>query len=166
MSNEFLSRGFQKKGVHNTLSEMVGGPGITSTTTEVRSVGTSPTLKSVSFRHPGGIDKIVTDLISHSIEWALLDYVEGNQISVTKQGKGATCVPPPDVQNDLDDNKVQYLLVAMSGNQYFFFTWIGTKAPSQAQKASDTHKKELHAYLAQLFQKNGKVQLQSGELRC
>jgi hypothetical protein len=84
-----------------------------------------------------------------SVNWILLDYQGDGVVGLTKQGKGMG-IPPQDVQNDIDDKKVQYMVFTfMQGvRQYGMFTWVGAKAPSNIVTASNSHKAALHQQLA------------------
>jgi len=168
MSNAYLSKGFEKKDMNETLAQMAGSSQTYSKTragAPVRTqVGAPQTLSSVSFANEGALVQAITDLTTErggNCDWILLDYTNANTISMTKKGKGMG-MPPMAVANDLEDNKVQFLLLAVQQGirTYAMMTWEGN------QKANATHKRELHGWLSKHFMTIAKTQLASGELRC
>jgi len=175
LKGRFVNSTLEKKekvdGNDSTLRTMLGEAGPVKTQTATSSQASSNLgLKTVQFADPHQVEQLVKDLSSSSIDWVLFDYVSPgtDKITVTKKGSGLIeGGPPKSVQDDLSDNKVQYLLGAMKqgARGYLFITWTGNKAPQVQQKASNSHKVEIHAHLDKLFQKTGS-KLQSGEMRC
>jgi len=161
MSNAFLSNAFNKQGIDDTLGQMLG----------VEPSG-SAQLKSVQFQDQSAVNNALKELGTDGspVDWILLDYAgpDHKVLKLTKKGAGKDFLPPTAVQNDLDDNKVQYLLLTQPGGVrqgYALITWEGAKAPAASKQASNVHKKELHAFLGKQFHALTGKGLQAGELR-
>ncbi|KAL6046726.1 hypothetical protein QOT17_022053 [Balamuthia mandrillaris] len=172
MSNDFVSAGFGKYGLEDTLSQMVGGRGQTATTRSTSSGPSGGGLRTVHFQDNNAVQVALKEFANDSgnIDWVLLDYAAGSQdtLVLASKGSGRTPMPPTAVQHLLDDAKVQYLLVTQQQGgaaQYAFITWQGARAPAAQVQASAAHKKELHAHFAKEFRTISGKALQSGELR-
>ncbi|KAL6077924.1 hypothetical protein QOT17_001969 [Balamuthia mandrillaris] len=144
MSNNFVSAGFDKYGLEDTLSQMVGGRGQTATT---RSTSSGPSggggLRTVHFQDNNAVQVALKEFANDSgnIDWVLLDYAAGSQdtLVLASKGSGRTPMPPTAVQHLLDDAKVQYLLVTQQQGgaaQYAFITWQGARAPAAQVQGS------------------------------
>jgi len=176
LKGRFINNTLEKKekvdGNDSTLRAMLGDAGPVKTQTSTSSQTTSNLgLKTVQFTDPYQVEQLVKDLSTSGIDWVLFDYVTGGteKVTVTKKGSGLIeGGPPKSVQDDLSDNKVQYLLgtTKQGARGYLFITWTGNKAPQVQQKASASHKVEIHGALDKLFQRFAGSRLQSGEMRC
>jgi hypothetical protein len=84
-----------------------------------------------------------------SVNWILLEYQGDGAVGLIKKGQGQG-IPPQQIQNDIDDNKVQYMVLTFTQGvrQYGLFTWVGPKAPAAVVSASNQHKAALHQQLA------------------
>jgi len=175
-TGRFIAKELDKKekvdGNDDTLRRMLGDAGPVKTTQQTTMTTSSNLgLKTVQFTDPGQVEKLVKDITSSVLDWVLFDYVSPgtDKVTITKKGSGLIeNNPPASVQDDLSDTKVQYLLGSlMQGNKrgYLFITWTGKGAPQVQQKASNSHKTEIHGALDKLFQKIGGTRLQSGEMR-
>eukprot|EP01122_Echinamoeba_exundans_P011527 TRINITY_DN4611_c0_g1_i1.p1 TRINITY_DN4611_c0_g1~~TRINITY_DN4611_c0_g1_i1.p1 ORF type:complete len:178 (-),score=31.71 TRINITY_DN4611_c0_g1_i1:596-1105(-) len=168
MSYEYISDQFKNRETEDVLTQMLGGNPSTRTTHSQQHQTGASTAGMPKLNDPAAFEAVLKEFGTESskVQWVLIDYTDANTIGITKKGAGLG-VPPQPVQNDINDSKVQYLLCQMMQGvkQYALFTWIGSKAPADRVKASETHKTALHRHLAELFMKLTKNQLQSGELR-